>query len=127
VVGATMLATTRCRSGPHVMNRFIVALATTLLVSAGLGPAAGIAQAGDFHWCPGDPPPQGVKFDAGGRAVQRVPIYPAWDTSVCHNYMIDGDHVREGSSCALPQFQWFQCPPGTTPAPQMPVTPNKGE
>jgi hypothetical protein len=120
-------------SGPsQFMNRLIVGLATTLLVSAGLGwaglgPAVAIARAGDFHWCPGDPPPQGVRFDAGGRAVQRVPIYPVWDTSVCHAYMIDGDHVREGSSCGLPQFQWFQCPPGTTPAPNIPITPNKGE
>jgi hypothetical protein len=125
--------TARCRSGhSQFMSRLVVVLATTLLVSAGLGcaalgPFAGIAQAGDFHWCPGDPPPQGVRFDAGGRAVQRVPIYPAWDTSVCHAYMIDGDHVREGSSCGLAQFQWFQCPPGTTPAPNIPLTPNKGE
>ncbi len=115
------------RSGQsHFMNRFIVALVTPLLVSAGLGcaalgPIAGIAHAGDFHWGPGDPPPQGVRFDGSGHAGQRVPIYPAWDTSVCHSYMIEGDH------CGLPQFQWFQCPPGTTPAPNMAITPNKGE
>jgi hypothetical protein len=76
------------------MSRLIVGLATTLLVSVGLGPAAGIAHAGDFHWCPGDPPPQGVRFDAAGHAGQRVAIYPAWDTSVCHDYIIEGDHVK---------------------------------
>jgi hypothetical protein len=109
------------------MSRLSVGLATTLLVSAGFGPAAGIAEAGAFHWCPGNPPPQGMTTDADGHAGHRVPIYPAWDTSVCHAYMIDGDHVREGSSCGLAQFQWFQCPPGTTPAPNIPLTPNKGE
>jgi hypothetical protein len=25
----------------------------------------------------------------------------------------------------LPQFQWFQCPPGTIPNPNMPIIPNK--
>lgn len=112
------------------MRRLIVGLAPILLVSgglgwAGLGLAAGIAHAGAFHWCPGDPPPQGSTPDPAGHGVNRVPIYPAWDTTVCHDYVIEGDHVKEGNACGLPQFQWFQCPPGTTPAPQMPVIPNK--
>jgi hypothetical protein len=51
----------------------------------------------------------------------------AWDTSVCHDFMTTGDHVKEGKACILPQFQWFQCPPGTTPMPNMPLIPNKGE
>jgi hypothetical protein len=133
MVGAAILATARCRSGQsQFMSRLIVGLAATLLVSAGLGsaalgPAAGIAHAGAFHWCPGNPPPQGMTTDAAGHAGHRVPIYPAWDTSVCHDYVIEGDHVKEGSGCGLPQFQWFQCPPGTTPVPQMPIIPNKGE
>lgn len=91
-----------------------------------MGPAAGIAHAGAFHWCPGDPPPIGAIAGPNG-AMTRVPIYPAWDNSVCHDYMIEGNHVKEGSACMLPKFQWFQCPPGTTPAPNMPLIPNKGE
>ena len=92
VVGAEILVTARCRSGPaQFMSRLIVGLATTLLVSAGLGcvalgPVAGIAHAGDFHWCPGDPPPQG----ANGHGGPRLPIYPAWDTSVCHDHGVKG-------------------------------------
>jgi hypothetical protein len=68
-----ILATARCRSGQfQLMSRLIVGLATTLLVSAGLGcvalgPVAGIAHAGDFHWCPGDPPPQGANGHGGPR------------------------------------------------------------
>ena len=69
----------------------------------------------------------GVTTDASGHAGQRVPIYPAWDTSVCHDYVIKGDHVAEGTPCMLPQFQWFQCPPGTIPNPNMPIIPNIGE
>jgi hypothetical protein len=95
-----------------------VGVATVLLASGGLGcvamgPAAGIAQAGAWHWCPGDPPPHG--------------IHPAWDTSVCHDYVISGNHVEEGTPCILPQFQWFMCPPGTTPNPLMTPVPNQGE
>jgi hypothetical protein len=50
---------------------------------------------------------------------------PDWDATVCHDYMISGDHVVEGNRCMLPQFQWAQCPPGTTPRPVMPAIPNK--
>jgi hypothetical protein len=46
---------------------------------------------------------------------------------VCHDYGVTGNHVKEGKACVLPQFQWFQCPPGTTPWPTMPMIPNKGE
>ena len=64
------------------MKRGIVALATTVLVSGGLGlaalgVAAGTAQAQPGFaplatWCPG----------------QSVPGYPAvvWDMNVCHDY-----------------------------------------
>ena len=107
-------------------------LATGALLSgavavAGLGLAAGTADASEFRWCPGDPPPLGITVDAAGHGGNRVPIYPAWDTSVCHDFMTSGDHVKEGKACVLPQFQWFQCPPGTTPIPNMPLIPNKGE
>lgn len=91
----------------------------------GLGLAAGTAHAGAFHWCPGDPPPMGAT--QGPNGATRVPINPAWDTTVCHDYVIKGDHVAEGTPCMLPQFQWFQCPPGTIPNPNMPIVPNRGE
>jgi hypothetical protein len=96
------------------------------VATVGLGLAAGTAHAAPFHWCPGDPPIMGNVRDANG-SMKPVPIYPAWDTSVCHDYGINGNHVEEGKACVLPQFQWFQCPPGTTPVPLMPMIPNKGE
>ena len=113
------------------MKRPVGGVATALMMFGGLGiaavgPAAGIAHAGAFHWCPGNPPPQGIIIDGSGH-TQRVPIYPAWDTSVCHDYVISGNHVEEGTPCILPQFQWFMCPPGTTPNPLMKPTPNVGE
>jgi hypothetical protein len=122
-----------CRGGQfQFVRRPVAGVASALLVSAGLGLAglelaAGTAHAsGAFHWCPGDPPPQGVFVDPSGHA-HMAPIYPAWDTTVCHDYEISGNHVQEGTACGLPQFQWFQCPPGTTPVPKMPITPNRGE
>ena len=95
-------------------------------LGAGLLVTAGTAEAAPFHWCPGDPPIMGVRPDVHG-SMQPVPVHPAWDTSVCHDYGTTGDHVKEGRACVLPQFQWFQCPPGTTPWPTMPVIPNVGE
>jgi hypothetical protein len=102
------------------MRRLAVGVVTALLVSAGLGlaglgPGVGIAQAGAFHWCPGDPPPHYGNAHAN----------PDWDMTVCHDYVFIGNQVEEGIPCTLPQFQWFQCPPGTTPAPQMVPVPNK--
>lgn len=67
---------------------------------AGLGLAAGSAQAGALHWCPGDPPPQAVKPGGGYIAVS-----PDWDTTVCHDYAIRGGQVMDGNPCSLPQFQ----------------------
>ena len=116
-----MLRSTRTPS----RKRLSVGLATTLLVTGGLGwvvlgPAAGTARAGAFHWCPGDPLPKASKPGGG-----TITINPDWDTSVCHDYVIQGSQVQEGNPCSLPQFQWFQCPPGTTPVPQMPLIPNR--
>ena len=114
-----------CNVGP------LKKLATGALLSgavavAGLGLAAGTANASEFRWCPGDPPPLGITVDAAGHGGNRVPIYPAWDTSVCHDFMTSGDHVKEGKACVLPQFQWFQCPPGTTPIPEHAAHPEQG-
>jgi hypothetical protein len=105
------------------MRRLIVGLATTLLVSgalgwAGLELAAGAAQAGAFHWCPGDPPPSRGALHAN----------PDWDTTICHGYVFNGNQVQEDNVCSLPEFQWFQWfqwSPGTTPLPLMPLIPNK--
>jgi Domain of unknown function (DUF222) len=62
--------------GSRFMKRLIAGLATTALVSSGLGWAglelvAGTAQAGAFHWCPGDPPPNAVKPGGG-----YIPVNP---------------------------------------------------
>jgi hypothetical protein len=111
----------------HNLNRFIVgALLSGGVAVAGLGPGAGTAHAGAYHWCPGDPPPHGFVIAPNGNTAS-VPIHPAWDTNVCHDYVTSGDHVEEGTPCILPQFQWFMCPPGTTPNPLMRPVPNVGE
>jgi hypothetical protein len=112
----------------HNLKKLITgALASGAIAVTSLGLVTGTADAKPFYWCPGDPPPLGITVDAAGHTGNRVSIYPAWDTSVCHDYMTTGDHVKEGKACVLPQFQWFQCPPGTTPIPNMPLIPNKGE
>jgi len=120
----------RSRSGRfRFMRNPVLGVAAALLASTGLGwaalgPAAGIAHAGAFHWCPGDPLPRTLLPNTNN---QWLTINPAWDSNVCHDYVISGGHVEEGIPCTLPQFQWFQCPPGTTPMPLMKPVPNKGE
>lgn len=111
----------------HTMKRLVVGLTTAVLVPGGMGLAglelaAGTAQASPGHWCPGDPPITTLN-PATGQGL--ITINPDWDTTVCHDYMISGGQVLEGKACMLPQFQWFQCPPGTTPRPLMTPTPNK--
>jgi hypothetical protein len=91
------------------------------LAVAGLGVGAGTAQAA--RWCPGDPPPKATFPSNGGWAP--APVNPDWDTTVCHDYSSRNYQVAEGIGCPLPQFQWFQCPPGTTPYLLMPLIPNK--
>ena len=100
------------------------ALMTVGVAVAGLGLGAATAQAGPLHWCPGDPPPKTLLPGPGGGWVVGNGN-PAWDTSVCHDYSMADNGVREGVGCPLPQFQWFQCPPGTTPEPQIPFIPNR--
>jgi hypothetical protein len=106
----------------HTLKNMIAGALLSAAAVASFGLVTGTANAAPFHWCPGDPPIMGV--DPGGK---QVPVHPAWDTSVCHDYGTTGDHVKEGKACLLPQFQWFQCPPGTTPWPTMPIIPNIGE
>jgi hypothetical protein len=91
---------------------------------AGLGLGAGTAQAAPLRWCPGDPPPKALLPQPGGSWAPG-PVNPAWDTTVCHDYTMRDNQVAEGISCPLPDFQWFQCPPGTTPAKLMPLIPNR--
>jgi hypothetical protein len=113
-------------STTHTLGRGIVGLATTVLVSgglglAGLGLAAGTAQAscttGDVcshQWCPGQPMVQGwvTGPDGAVRPVNDV----VWDMSVCHQWFHAADDryggvqvgssVREGDPSAPPLPLW---------------------
>jgi hypothetical protein len=93
---------------------------------AGLGLGVGTAQAspGDLRWCPGDPPPKALQRMPDGSTIVTT-VNPAWDTNVCHDYVMREGQVGEGLSCPLPQIQWFQCPPGRTPAALIPLVPNR--
>jgi hypothetical protein len=91
---------------------------------AGLGLGTGTAQAGPLRWCPGDPPPNALLPTPGGGWAPG-PVNPAWDTNICHDYTMRDNQVAEGIGCPLPDFQWFQCPPGTTPHSNMPLIPNR--
>lgn len=102
------------------------ALVSGAVAVASLGLATGIAHAGANRWCPGDPPPQVSATAPNGHTIS-VPVHPAWDLNVCHDWVATAGHVMEGSPCILPQFQWFMCPPGTTPNPLMKPVPNVGE
>jgi hypothetical protein len=78
------------RNDVNFMRRRIVRLATTVLVSGGLGLAglglgAGTAHAftfGPFQWCPGQP----FAFDPPQQAG-----WPVWDMNVCHTYWYEYD------------------------------------
>lgn len=96
------------------------------VAAAGLGLGPGTAQAdpGDLRWCPGDPPPKALQRMPNG-STTVIAVNPAWDTNVCHDYVMREGQVGEGLSCPLPQFQWFQCPPGRTPARLIPLVPNR--
>jgi hypothetical protein len=93
---------------------------------AGMGLGVGTAQAspGDLRWCPGDPPPKALQRMPDGSTIVTT-VNPAWDTNVCHDYVMREGQVGEGLSCPLPQIQWSQCPPGRTPAPLIPLVPNR--
>jgi|SRR5271156_749899 len=81
------------------LRRGIVGLATTVVVSggvglAGLGLGAGTAQARPnpacndlypcYTWCPGEPLPRSVHTNAGGTEQPGPPV--VWDMSVCHDW-----------------------------------------
>jgi hypothetical protein len=87
---------------------------------AGLGLGAGTAQAG-FAGAPAIPRPKPCcpLPVVAGRLAQST------QRGICHDYTMRDNQVAEGIGCPLPQFQWFQCPPGTTPDSQMPLIPNR--
>jgi hypothetical protein len=114
---------------PRVMKRVIVGLATTVLVSGGLGLAglgAGAALADDDcspptkvngicwgpnHWCPGD-----SLFHLTQNHVHD-PV--TWDMNVCHTYYHvardqanQGQGIYEGPSPPPPQAPPPPAPPG---------------
>jgi len=96
------------------MKRLIVGLATSALVSGGLGVAGlgeGIAQAltGPFQWCPGQ-----SLWISGNHVTNPV----VWDNSVCHTYyMVD---FGQGN---VAQNVWDGPDP---PAPPPPPPPSPG-
>jgi hypothetical protein len=104
----------------QILKKMIAgALLSSGFVAAGLGLAAGTAQAypgpaplDHFTWCPGHPDPRD-HISPGGpiAAMQRE----GWDLSVCHDYwypaaglpdspqhndIVEGDHVPRGPACA---------------------------
>ena len=79
-----------------ILKKLIAGGLLSAAAVAGLGLATGTADAKPFYWCPGDPPIMGAVQDASG-STKMIPIYPNWDTSVCHDYGTSGDHVREGA------------------------------
>jgi hypothetical protein len=94
-----------------MMNRRIARLATTVLVSSGLGLAglalAGTAQAG---WCPGDPP-------------NWAPRIANWDMNVCHNFHYASDGVVDDDTGLLypysggDPYPWVPPPMGPASSP----------
>jgi len=96
------------------MKRLLVGLATTVLVSGGLGlpasaPVSGIAQAGTgvpHHWCPGDSDP-----------TAPTPVYN-WDWNICHTYYwVKSGQGNVPYNGRLPSNLWDgdNPPPDSTP------------
>jgi len=92
------------------VKRGIAGLATTVLVSGGLGLAAlALAGAAQAQWCPGDPP-------------NWAPRFATWDWSVCHNYHYVSDGVVDDDTGILYPYSgdprpWVQPPlaPASSP------------
>jgi hypothetical protein len=120
-------------NNPRAMKRVIVGLATTALVSGGLGlvglgPGAGTAQAiddcspaamvngvcwGPNHWCPGD----SLLY----LTQNHITLPVTWDMHICHTYYHvaqdqanQGDGIYEGPNPP---------PPVAPPAPGPPAPP----
>jgi hypothetical protein len=110
------------------MKRLVVGLATTVLVSGGLGLGAGLgagtAQAcdgawgpcgyGPNRWCPGD----SLYMDRGG-PYQGV----VWDMSVCHtwyNVAEGAGNVFEGPNNQSSIWEGDNPPPPAAPPPPAP-------
>jgi hypothetical protein len=99
------------------MKRLSVRLATTALVSGGLGLAglgfAGTAQAfdGPHQWCPG----QSMSPTQGGPGGEIV-----WDTNVCHTWYRIGGYAtgNVGSRGGVPTDIWDGPNPPAPPPPQ---------
>jgi hypothetical protein len=97
----------------HTLRRGIVGLATTVLVSGGLGLAglglvAGTAHAANGRWCPGQD--MGLPTGPGRDSI--------WDMSVCHDWW----QVRYGQGnvpnyWGSPSAIWADSPPPPPPPP----------
>ena len=96
------------------MKRRNVRLATTLLVSGGLGLAglglAGVAQADPITWCPRD-----------GSFLAKAP-WPGFDWTVCHHWHYDDQGGRPGNADDdTGSFHpWDGFDPSATPPPPNP-------
>jgi hypothetical protein len=94
------------------MKRGIAPIATTVLVSGGLGMAAlglgaGTAQAG---YCPSDPP----DWAPGGPPSSS---FVHWDWSVCHNYHYGPAGVVDDDTGFVWAYPGGPIPPAGPPAP----------
>jgi hypothetical protein len=100
---------------PGFMERLIVGVATTVVVSGGLG-LAGLALAGTAHaddgphqWCPGQSMRPGV-----GPGSEIV-----WDMHVCHTwYRVGYAQGNVANIAGTPTTVWDGPNPPTPPAPQ---------
>ena len=104
------------------MKPAIAGLATTLLVTGGVGLAAGSAQADDRphwggncptgqtcgQWCPGD----------STRDVTGV----NWDWSVCHDYAFESAGIVDVNTGEV-VYAWPSGPITATPTPPAPTSP----
>jgi hypothetical protein len=76
----------------HKLKKVAIgALMSGAVAVAGLGLAAGTAQAdpqshGPFQWCPGQPLPGSPATPVPGLNVTIPATHVVWDNSVCHTY-----------------------------------------
>jgi hypothetical protein len=104
-------------NNPRFMKRRVVGLATTVVVSGGLGLAAvglaATAQAfdGPHQWCPG----QSMSPTKGGPGNEI-----AWDMHVCHTWYRIGGYAtgNVGSTYGVPTDIWDGDNPPAPPPPK---------